>query len=377
MTDKWTIERAVMRDDRGDKDRRWILDLEPLPATARHIMSALLSRADAETGEIGVDHAPSLSDLAAMTGLDRSTVRRMLNVLEKKCWIVRNRPDVADARANGTPTWYRLGTPGRDGMPTPVEEDQTTGEVGAQCPQGRGVTPPPKTPKVGARRPQSGGTQPPPVGALCPQGRGTVPPIPLPTPSTTYTDQNHHRASVHETSPNRPTRSSRTATSRPRTGQLPMDVTKPPKAAPSGPRQPDETSQPAAVLTGITDGLVAEFEAGLTIKLDRRSRYDLGRNIDELLADGLTRDQIRNGLILLFQNWGRFGPGMLRRFVQQAAATHNSGNVRPLSRREQSDLAFAQEAAIAAGGDPHDPFAGSLFNTGTVIDGQIVNRETA
>ena len=189
-TTKWAIERAVFRDHRGETSRAWIREIPALPASARLVMSALLSRADAENGSIGEEHTPSLTELAELTGLDRSTIRRNLNLLEKQNWVVRHRPDPTDARSKSARTWYQLGVPGRDAVPLadagvgasrPQGDEPGRGTV----PLGRGTTPPVEPGEVEAPRPQSGGTTPLPVGAPRPWGRGTTPPIPLFTPETT------------------------------------------------------------------------------------------------------------------------------------------------------------------------------------------------
>ncbi len=158
--------------------------------------------------------------------------------------------------------------------------------------------------------------------------------------------------------------------SRPRTASRPA-----PKAPPA---EPD--TRPAA-LAAISEELVREFDAGLPRKLDRRSRHGFLRDVDELLGEGFTRDEVRNGMLLLFQNQHRCGLGMLRTFIRQAiAAAAMPSNVHPLNRRAGSDAEFAREAAIAAGADPHSSFANTGFFATTsadnVIDGQVVNGET-
>jgi hypothetical protein len=110
---KWDVERAMMRDTRGREDRAWVLAIPPLPPPARHIMHALLSRADADTAVVPEEHTPSLTELEHLTGYTRSTVRKWLNHLEAAGWTDRDRPDVADAQANGAKTRYRLMIPGR------------------------------------------------------------------------------------------------------------------------------------------------------------------------------------------------------------------------------------------------------------------------
>lgn len=348
-TSKWIIERAVFRDDRGDPDRAWMLDLKPLVPNDRLVMCALLSRAAAETAVIDADHTPSLSDLAELTGLDRSTVRRALNRLEAACWVVRNRPDPADARSKGARTWYRLGAPGRDGMPLPVND-----EVEADSPPGRGTTPLPKTGKVEAPRPQSGGTTPLPVGAQCTTGRGHVPPIPLSTPDRPTEDQNHQRAGASDTQ--------RETAQKPKTadGMLPLPV--PVTTSTRGRRQPDP-GPPAALddarpgrrgmptATAAGNQLVAEHLAAYPYEPSREVRQWTYTAVEKQLAQGIDPEMVRIGLALLREdqqaNPGRdIGPGLLPKYVDQARR-----GVRPGQRRRGSG--FDPNAGIYRR-DPND-----------------------
>lgn len=79
-----------------------------LPAPARHLMHALCVLSDAQTAVIPPRFTPSLTTLARLTGLNRATVARQLNRLEKEGWVVRERPDIAAARAKGERTRYAL-----------------------------------------------------------------------------------------------------------------------------------------------------------------------------------------------------------------------------------------------------------------------------
>lgn len=162
---KWWVERAVYRDDRGDRSRAWIRDLPTLRPNERLLMGALLCRAEADTATVGPDHSPSLTELADMTGLDRSTVRRILTRLETEGWVVRNRPDPVDARMRGARTWYRLTIPGHDVAPATATPEAVPAAV-----------------RAGGSPPLAGGDTPPPVEAVSPQGRGQLPLIPVLTP---------------------------------------------------------------------------------------------------------------------------------------------------------------------------------------------------
>lgn len=90
MTTRWEVEKAVC----------WS-NLEP---PARLIMLALLTKSGNETAVVKPEHAPSLTTLAAMTGLSRSTVADWLNALEDAGWIKRHRP----AKGGRSRTTYTL-----------------------------------------------------------------------------------------------------------------------------------------------------------------------------------------------------------------------------------------------------------------------------
>lgn len=108
-----------------------------LPPPARLIMLVLADAADAESAAIPEQFTPSLSELAQYSGLNRATVARHLNDLEASGWVVRVRPDVADARANGAKTCYRLAIGSGRTVPPPVvvennQEGSRTGRLVAQ-----------------------------------------------------------------------------------------------------------------------------------------------------------------------------------------------------------------------------------------------------
>lgn len=135
MPGRFEVEHAVKR--------------SALPPPARHLLLTLATWADADSAEIPLRFTPSLSTLAEATGLDRSTIRRRLNLLEEHGWLVRRRPPGDTARTEHARTWYGLTIPD---------------------PQARGTQPPaPETAR---------GTQPPALGAHDPQAGGTQPPKP-------------------------------------------------------------------------------------------------------------------------------------------------------------------------------------------------------
>lgn len=93
---RWQITKAVRASD--------------LPAPARLIMLVLADVAEVGTAEIPERFTPSLSVLAAETGLDRSTVKRHLNALDEAGWLDRSVPDGA-AQGRMERTRYRLTLP--------------------------------------------------------------------------------------------------------------------------------------------------------------------------------------------------------------------------------------------------------------------------
>jgi DNA-binding transcriptional ArsR family regulator len=92
MADRWEVERAIIRSG--------------LPSQARLVALVLLTRTDAATAAIPAQFSPSLAALAADTGLDKSTIKRHLNVLEAGGWVTR----IRDPRAQSShiPTGYAL-----------------------------------------------------------------------------------------------------------------------------------------------------------------------------------------------------------------------------------------------------------------------------
>lgn len=122
---RWQVERAVLRSD--------------LPPLARHLMLTLLTYTDSGGVQVSQRYGPSLTALAGATGLGRSTVARELNRLEEGGWMLRARPEVEDARANGARTGYTLcpgpGSPtaglGGPGAGLPVVPERDGGSPGA------------------------------------------------------------------------------------------------------------------------------------------------------------------------------------------------------------------------------------------------------
>ncbi|MFF0823029.1 helix-turn-helix domain-containing protein [Micromonospora haikouensis] len=116
MTQTVAVQRAVRRSD--------------LPAPARLIVLTFCGIADYRTGVVPPEHAMSLSEIAAATGLARSTVAHHLNLLESTAWLTRDRPDVVAARSEGARTAYTVhvgspvaGLPGSPGAGLVQEPD--------------------------------------------------------------------------------------------------------------------------------------------------------------------------------------------------------------------------------------------------------------
>lgn len=133
MASRWDVTRAVRASD--------------LPAPSRLIMLVLADVADVGTAEVPERFTPSLNVLARETGLDKSTVRRHLDLLEEAQWVVRMRPTEEAARREGERTRYRLRVPRGSRVPLPVgaQNHPPRGSVplglGAQSPHPRGTVP--------------------------------------------------------------------------------------------------------------------------------------------------------------------------------------------------------------------------------------------
>jgi hypothetical protein len=98
MVDRWTVERAVKREDCG---------LEP---PGRQLVLTLLTWTDHDTAKIPERYTPSLTAIQGATGLARSTIADWLNKLEDR-WVVRKRPTVTDARRKKSRTVYQMQVP--------------------------------------------------------------------------------------------------------------------------------------------------------------------------------------------------------------------------------------------------------------------------
>lgn len=75
-------------------------------------MLDLLTYTDTRTAIVPLRHTPSLTILCGDTGLDRATVQRHLNRLERLGWVRRCRPPVAEARRSHARTGYHCQLPG-------------------------------------------------------------------------------------------------------------------------------------------------------------------------------------------------------------------------------------------------------------------------
>jgi hypothetical protein len=127
---RFDFERAVMGSD-----------LKPGP---RHVLHVLATRADGSGGQIPPKFSPSLTLLAAATGMDRRTVERHLAVLASSGWITRTKPTI-DKQRQGHRTRYRLHIVAPPRGTTPLGADEPRGttppRVGAQCREPSGTTP--------------------------------------------------------------------------------------------------------------------------------------------------------------------------------------------------------------------------------------------
>jgi hypothetical protein len=109
LADRWEVERAIIRSG--------------LSPHARFVALVLLTFADAGTSAVPENFSPSLTMLAACTGLGRSTVARALNELESGGWVTRDR-DLARARSEHRPTGYRLRVPASPAVGLVPDGDQ-------------------------------------------------------------------------------------------------------------------------------------------------------------------------------------------------------------------------------------------------------------
>lgn len=87
-------------------------------------------------------------------------------------------------------------------------------------------------------------------------------------------------------------------------------------AAADPPHPPDDDRRPA-VLAGISNELVAEYAAAFSHTLPKRFRAQLHEQVDTLLGEGFTREQVRAGLIALSRRRGA-GAGLLPNLVHDA-----------------------------------------------------------
>lgn len=97
MTTRWEVERAVLSSDLTPPERLTAL--------------TLLALTDQDTAVIPAEYTPSLTRIQSMTGQGATTVKRVLNSLESSGWVVRKRPNLADARATKERTRYALKVP--------------------------------------------------------------------------------------------------------------------------------------------------------------------------------------------------------------------------------------------------------------------------
>jgi DNA-binding MarR family transcriptional regulator len=90
-----------------NRGRRWQLqdaiEQSGLPHRVRHVLQALLHRADARTGIIPAGRMPTITDLVNATGLRRQDVGEALTYAVAKGWLRRER-----GGGPGNPTRYTV-----------------------------------------------------------------------------------------------------------------------------------------------------------------------------------------------------------------------------------------------------------------------------
>lgn len=120
---RWDVERALLASE--------------VSSQARLVALVLLTLSDAHTCVIPAEFTPSLTRLVKLTTLGLSTVKRALNELEAGGWVIRQRPEVAKARADHERTQYRLSAPGTAQCgPSPAQTGPSPRST-----QGRGLGP--------------------------------------------------------------------------------------------------------------------------------------------------------------------------------------------------------------------------------------------
>jgi DNA-binding Lrp family transcriptional regulator len=122
VPDVWEVMRAI----RGSA----------LPSTDRHILLTLVSLADPETAVIPERFTPSLSELAEMTGLGRSTVARRMNEVEAAGWVKRTAPSLEAAWRDKQKNRYALLIPVSTSPTTALVPEQDQSHSGTSATAG-------------------------------------------------------------------------------------------------------------------------------------------------------------------------------------------------------------------------------------------------
>lgn len=122
---RFDVERKVLKSD--------------LPSNSRYLVLIFCTKCDGGSSVIPDRYQPSLTQLVRDSGLSRSTVCVHLNLLERKKWLGRKRPDPHDARTKHERTRYSLGVPG---LVLPAGTDPSPDEERGTSPNGgRGSSP--------------------------------------------------------------------------------------------------------------------------------------------------------------------------------------------------------------------------------------------
>jgi DNA-binding Lrp family transcriptional regulator len=101
-----------------------------LPAPSRLLVFTLLTHVTRDTLMVPAAYSPSLSSLAAKTGLSRAAVANHLNLLEREGWLRRRRPAVTKARSEKARTGYQIAIPTSPGDGLVQEVDQSAASPG-------------------------------------------------------------------------------------------------------------------------------------------------------------------------------------------------------------------------------------------------------
>lgn len=156
---------------------------------------------------------------------------------------------------------------------------------------------------------------------------------------------------------------------------MPVVVTSPSKP----PRRPAARPKPKKPLTGHTATAARLVDAWWEHQHPKPTNYMAVRSaVVACLEAGWAEDRIPQALDDVAASPYPVRAGTLETALKRRsnpARPAAGGNVHHLDRRAQNATAWAQEAAIAAGADPGDPFTTSNFFATTAADPNVIDGE--